>query len=145
MHRILNSKNSRSFNIASLRYLALGFLALAVAVVAGCRTAPIKDVSRTPVPASGVTATEVRNVIVIAGSGLGWTMTEKSPGLIVGTLHLRSHMAKVEIPYSATSFSIRYKDSYNLKYDSATGTIHSNYNGWISNLNRAIIAGLSTL
>ena len=70
-------------------------------------------------------------------------MKEQSPGLIVATLTLRDHLAVVEIPYSATSFSIRYKDSQNLRYNADDRSIHSNYNGWVQNLNNAILAGLS--
>jgi hypothetical protein len=127
------------------RSLPFVALALMLAMMVGCRTAPVKEVNRAPVPASGVTATQVRNAIVTAGAGLGWTMQKKSPGLLFGTLNLRSHMARVEIPYSATSYSIRYKDSSNLNYDASEKTIHSNYNGWVSNLNSAIAAALSAL
>ena len=144
MNKILNSK-CFYLDPASLRYLWLVSLALVLVLMAGCRTAPIKDVPRTRVPVSGASDTSVRNAIITAGAGLGWIIREKSPGLLVGTLHLRTHMAVVEIPYSATSYSIRYKDSSNLYYDATNRTIHSNYNGWISNLNRAILASLSTL
>jgi hypothetical protein len=42
----------------------------------------------------------------------------------------------VEIPYSASKYSIVYKSSENL--DEADGKIHRNYNGWVQNLDRAI-------
>jgi hypothetical protein len=58
------------------------------------------------------------------------------PGKLAATLHLRTHTAEVEIPYSVTSYSIIYKSSVDLK--EKDGQIHKNYNGWIQNLNRGI-------
>jgi hypothetical protein len=40
-------------------------------------------------------------------------------------------MAKVEIPYSATSYSIRYKDSSNLKYSASNKTIPEFQLQWV--------------
>lgn len=78
-----------------------------------------------------------RNQIMRAGAGLGWEMEPIRPGLIRATLHLRTHVAVTEIAYTAASFSIRYVDSINLQYDGTS--IHKNYNGWILNLERAIM------
>jgi hypothetical protein len=63
-------------------------------------------------------------------------MKDETPDMLVGTLMLRSHTAVVEIPYSATSFSIKYRSSINL--DQSGGNIHKNYNGWIQNLYKGI-------
>jgi hypothetical protein len=71
-----------------------------------------------------------------AGGGLGWQMEPVRPGVMRGTLNLRSHVAVVEITYSADAFAINYVDSRNLGYDGTS--IHKNYNGWIENLERAI-------
>lgn len=78
-----------------------------------------------------------RNQIMRAGAGLGWQMEPVGPGLIRATLHLRGHVAVTDIAYTADSFSIRYVDSRNLQYDGTS--IHKNYNGWIQNLERAIM------
>jgi hypothetical protein len=86
---------------------------------------------------------DVKKAIVRAGAALGWSMQETEPGQIVGTLYLRSHMAQVDIPYSKSSYSILYKDSSNLNYDGTK--IHSNYNGWIQNLDRGIKNQLNLL
>ena len=84
-----------------------------------------------------------KQYIFAAGTGLGWMMKEVEPGHIVATLALRSHIAKVDIKYDKKSYSITYKDSENLNYNGKS--IHSNYNGWIQNLNRSIQAQLSNL
>jgi len=85
----------------------------------------------------------MERAIVTAGSGLGWRIERRAPGLMIGTLYLRDHMAKVRILYDARRYSIRYQDSSNLKYNPDTKTIHSNYNSWVQNLDNAIRSQLS--
>jgi hypothetical protein len=50
---------------------------------------------------------------------------------------------QVDIAYTTTSYSINYKDSRGLDYDGSS--IHSNYNGWVQRLDRAIARQLATL
>ena len=70
-------------------------------------------------------------------------MTPIDPGLINGRLVLRGHTAVIDVRYTATNYSITYKESANLDY--RDGQIHKNYNGWIENLNRDIRANLLSL
>ena len=117
--------------------------ACVVLLLAGCNSRPIMNVTDQPVVAAAgkrLTADQVRDTIVAAGTGLGWVMTPVSPGLVSGRLMLRDHVAVVDIHYSATTYSITYKDSTNLNY--RDGQIHKNYNGWVENLDRDIRAGL---
>lgn len=86
---------------------------------------------------------EVGKAILRAGGTLGWQMKQVEPGYILGTLKLRSHVAVVDVRYTTQNYSIKYKDSTNLNYDGTN--IHSNYNGWISNLDRAIKTQLANL
>lgn len=122
------------------KFVGTILLGVAAAGLAGCRTAPVMDVVDAPViePAGGpkLTADQVKLAIQRAGATLGWQIKEVQPYLLEGTLHLRTHMAKVNIPYSAERYSIVYKDSQNLQYDGTN--IHSNYNGWVQNLDKAI-------
>jgi hypothetical protein len=122
----------------------LAALAVATAALAGCNTMPIQNVSDAPVTtATGkhLSQTQVRDAIVRAGAALGWQMKDERPGMLVGTLYLRKHVAVVAIPYTASSYSIQYRSSVNL--DEKDGKIHKNYNGWIQNLTRGINAQLS--
>jgi uncharacterized lipoprotein YmbA len=128
-----------------LQLVLLVMAVIGAVLLTGCRTSPVKDLTKVPISASGASMTEISKSIQSAGNGLGWVMQEKYPGLIIGTLHLRDHMAQVEIPYSTTSYSILYKSSSNLKYNASNRTIHSNYNSWISNLDNQIRARLSML
>ncbi|WP_373510505.1 hypothetical protein [Thiocapsa sp.] len=130
--------------IFNIRMLMLLVMAVSVIALGGCRTAPIRDLDTRPIP-PGATLTQISKAIQGAGNSLGWAMQETAPGMIVGTIFLRDHMAKVEIPFSTSSYSIRYSASTNLKYNEEKRTIHSNYNGWISNLDNQIRANLSML
>ena len=65
-------------------------------------------------------------------------MEPQAPGLVRGTLNLRTHQAVVDIPYDTQRFSIRYVSSSNLDYDGRV--IHRNYNSWVQNLQNAIMA-----
>ncbi|AFL74207.1 hypothetical protein [Thiocystis violascens] len=128
----------------NLRWGVLLIVALTLLGLSGCRTAPVQDVDNRPVPA-GLSMSDVSKAIQSAGNSLGWVMKETGPGMIVGTLFVRDHMAKVEISYSKSGYSIRYADSSNLKYDASKQTIHSNYAGWIQNLDNQIRRRLSVL
>jgi len=122
----------------------LAVLAAAIALTACNTIAPIQNVENVPVSSSSnkpLTPAEVRAAIVRAGAGLGWIMKDAGPGMINGTLLLRTHTAEVQIPYSATSYGIVYKSSINLQ--ESGGKIHRNYNGWVQNLQRGINAQIA--
>jgi hypothetical protein len=120
-------------------------LALAAGLAtAGCRTAPIYDVTEAAVPTIAgepSSAERVREAIVRASARLGWGIRSVGPGALEGTLGVRDHVAVVDIAYTPASFSIHYKSSLNL--GESGGTIHSNYNGWVRNLQREINAELA--
>ena len=133
--------------VKNTRRLAASCLSLALVslVVVGCKSAPVYNVQDAAI-ASGTTKADMADIqkaIVRAGSSLGWQMKAAGPGSMIGTLYLRKHVAVVDIRYNTKTYSILYKESQNLDYDGAN--IHSNYNGWIQNLNRAIQTQLSTL
>lgn len=117
---------------------------LVAAAVAGCNTVPILNVNQAPVVSAAgkpLSQAQVRVAIVGVGSALGWQMKDAGPNMVVGTIQLRKHIAVVEIPYSASNYSIKYKSSEGL--DESGGSIHKNYNGWITNLHRGINAQLA--
>lgn len=122
------------------------FATLMVVILLGaCRTVSVYDVRDAAVVSNvaSVSKEDVRKAIIRAGSALGWQIQENGPNALVGTLKLREHIAVVDIPYSVKQYSIVYKSSSNLNYDGAT--IHSNYNGWIQNLQKGINSQLNTL
>ena len=128
----------------SFKKISTIILALLLVTIIGCRSTPIHNVNHSPVTASGkYTLKDVKKGIVQAGQSLGWGMKSVKPGLIIGSIFIRNHMAKVEIKYNKKNFSILYKDSAGLKYDGVN--IHKNYNSWVINLERRINSQLSGL
>jgi len=114
--------------------------AVFVGALAGCaRTAPIAQVHS--IVSTGHTADQVKTAILKAGQKRDWIMTETGPGMIKGHLQSRDHSVQVSIPYTATSYSINYENSLNLK--AADGKIHKNYNRWVNNLDHDIQLNLS--
>jgi len=114
-------------------------VAAAIALAAGCTSRPVMNVAAEPVvvaPGKTATSDDVRDAIMRAGAGLGWTMRPAAPGTINGTLSLRGHSAVIDVEYNPKSYNIAYRSSTNL--DASNGQIHKNYNGWIENLNNAI-------
>lgn len=113
--------------------------AWAVLLIA-CSPLPIQNVDNAPINVSSTNydLSDVTKAIQRAGAGLGWQMKEATPGHIVGTLYLRTHVAIVDITYTLDDYSINYKSSSNLNYDPSGNTIHKAYNGWIQNLTNAI-------
>lgn len=128
-----------------LRSLGITILITATLLFAGCRSAPVYNVVDSTYTAVNPAATDedMTRAIVTAGRSLGWIMKEKGPGRILGTLHLRTHTAVVDIHYDRKQYSITYNSSTNLNYDGTN--IHSNYNGWIQNLANAIDVQVSNL
>jgi hypothetical protein len=107
--------------------------------LAACTTVPIYTVTDAPVVVMAgkrASADDVRDAILRAGRHLGWQMVPGERGVINAKLSLRTHVAVVDVRYSATSYSIVYRDSTNL--DHRGDQIHKNYNGWIQNLDRDI-------
>ena len=125
-----------------MRLLALALAAALLVAGQGCvRTAPILTVIAAPLgPAPGTQPTleEVSRVIWAAGKKLGWVMQEVRPGEVTGTLSLRNHLAVVTIMHDTSTFSIKYKDSRNLRY--ADDHIHRQYNNWVDHLAKTIQA-----
>ena len=118
--------------------LGIALFVLVILVVAGCRTQLVYNVEESPIisPATDVSKTDIAKAIKRAGITLGWQMKDEAEGEIIGTLILRKHMAKVSIKYTTDYYSIKYLDSDKLNYDGTK--IHSNYNGWIQNLDKGI-------
>jgi len=87
----------------------------------------------------------VRDAIIRAGANRGWRMTPQGDGNILGTLEVRSHVARVNIRYDRSSYAITYLDSVNLEHDRNRGTIHKNYNSWIKNLDTDIYNELALI
>lgn len=125
------------------KFVKYGVIALlSLFILTGCRTAAVYNVNNSSIGTT-TSSSNVYKAIKNAGLSKGWVITQAKPGLAIGTINIRKHRAVVEIPYTSNSFSINYKDSMNLKYNSTTNQIHNNYNGWVQNLENAINVELS--
>ena len=112
--------------------------------IIGCRANPVYNVEAAPITITGKhSSKDVEKAIIRAGASLGWGMKKVGKGHMVGTLYIRKHVAIVDITFDDKTYSIKYKDSQNLDYDGTN--IHSNYNGWVQNLNRNIQTQFQTL
>ena len=108
--------------------------------------APIRNIVNAPIPPNpAATMENIEKAMIRAGGTLGWKMTPKGPGNVEGVLDIRKHQAIIDITYDTKTYSVTYRTSTNLDYNEANKTIHSNYNGWIQNLDRAIQANVRTL
>lgn len=108
--------------------------------------APIRNVVNAPIPPHpAATMENLEKAMIRAGGTLGWKMTPKGPGKVEGILDIRKHQAIIDVTYDTKTYSITYRDSTNLDYRPEAKTIHSNYNGWIQNLDKAIRAQVTTL
>lgn len=116
-------------------------------VAAGCaRTATLYNPPRASFLATDTGTVE--RAIMDAMSGRGWVPSREAPGVILGTLHLRSHTAVVRVEYNSDSYQVTYVSSDDLKYRrNADGTemIHRNYNSWVQNLVNDINARLAAM
>ena len=130
-----------------LKALFLSIAVLSILSLTGCRSAQVQNVPEQIIVSNkdNLTNDDVFKAIVRAGSSLGWIVSKKDNNTAIATLNVRDHQAVVTVSYNTKTFSINYLSSMNLKYNSATNEIHSNYNGWISNLHRKIQAEINTL
>lgn len=129
-------------NQISKKWTSILALVAASFLLTACGVKPVHEVESKTVPSNIQNSVQVKQAIMRAGNGLGWIIKEVDANTLEGVLFLRKHVAKITIPYSSSQYSLLYKSSEQLDYDADAKTIHSNYNGWIMNLDRAIQAQL---
>jgi hypothetical protein len=103
---------------------------------------PIENVEGSPIP-QGLSDKQIQNAMISAGQTRGWIIKPVGAKHMQATIYIRSHMAKVDIRFDRSSYSIVYNDSENLDYQD--GRIHRNYNKWVANLNMDIQRALAML
>lgn len=122
-----------------LRNLFLLSILFLVTSIAGCgATSPVVNIQDSEIDLDNrnVSAITVRNAIIRAGHQHGWRMRIIKRGQILATMKREGYMAKTVIRYSPRKYSIKYKDSSNLRYDG--NNIHSFYNEWVEQLDDEI-------
>jgi hypothetical protein len=113
--------------------------ALAAAPAQAKALLEIKDAAVHAPPQQPPTQEQVQQAILEALDSKGWQGRVERPGLIRGEITVRgTHHAVVDIPFSASRYSIRYVSSQGLGYNPASKTIKHNYNSWVQKLQRRI-------
>ena len=131
----------RSSLMASL--LAVGLMAAAPAALAND---PLKELIDQEVPAlkdgTHMTLAAVERAILDACARRKFAATVVEPGLITARWENRGHSFEVSIPYSDSTYSIRYKDSVRMDFNPAKRRIDDAYNEYVDGLAEHIEAGL---
>ena len=125
--------------LAALLLVPLAFMLMGAKAV-------LVDPEPVSVPA-GIAAADVAKAIKVGIIRRGWVVTKEEDGLIEATLNVRTHMAKVNIPYSTQQVAIHYVASDNLDYQEKKGVkyIHGNYIKWVRNMQSDIQRELQLL
>ncbi|SHL26088.1 hypothetical protein [Phytopseudomonas punonensis] len=118
------------------RFNRFALLALLLLGITACTSKPVLNISSSVPPAAAKSQDDMRRAILTALQRRQWTIERADKGQILASITRRSHEAQISIPYTASSYSIRYRDSHNLGY--SDGKIHRNYNKWVLNLDRSI-------
>ena len=129
-------------------HLLLAAVLAAAVLPASAQRAPVPIVNHGNVAVAGapgkpLKAEDVKKAILAAAVATGrkWAVTELAPGRLLATYHVRTHTVTSEIHYTASDFSVFYRDSVNMKYapgPDGKGVIHPFYNQWVQELMQAI-------
>jgi len=124
------------------RFTRITLLATLLLGITACTSKPVMNIENSAPPSTLKGEEDMRRAILTALQRRQWTVERADQGQIMALIIRRSHQAEITIPYTASSYSIRYRDSQNLGY--RNGKIHRNYNNWIHNLDRSIQQELSS-
>lgn len=105
-----------------------------LALGAGCRTAPIRDVDHAPLPSAPLDARQQQ--IERAALMQGWEIQHIAPNLMIATKRRGRHVASTMIEFDRDSYSIRLRNSVALRQ--TDDRIHKTYNDWVERLEYSI-------
>lgn len=109
-----------------------------VLTLTACSTShPIYN-AQSSVPVENISKQELKKSIVKAILFKRWRVLSETDNTIVAGINVRKHYAEVTITYDESNFTINYRDSNTLDYNPQRGTIHRNYNKWITLLENEI-------
>ncbi|ARU90098.1 hypothetical protein [Pseudomonas sp. M30-35] len=121
------------------RFLQIAAVAM---LLGGCTSKPIYNAQENFSSNMGISENQMQRAIVTALHDRQWKIQSVKPGQIEAEITVRGrHHAEVDIPYSPTSFEIRYRSSWGLDYKN--GEIHGNYNRWVNRLRDNVLKELS--
>lgn len=88
---------------------------------------------------------QLERAIYVGAYNEGWTAVTVMPGHIVATHVETPRSVSVDILYDAHTYSIHYKSTQDMDYDTATGKIDPRYNRWTADLRDSINAAMRTM
>jgi len=108
---------------------------------------PIQNFEDLPVTGSDgkpLTAEQVKQAILSGASRSRWAASVQPGNVVRLTYSPRTHVAVVDVVYTAKGYSIRYSNSTNLGYaqEGGAAVIHPNYNKWVNALRQSIDVAL---
>lgn len=119
-------------------------IALIVAAPAARADDPVKDIIDHEVPAlkdgTRIALPDVQAAILAACERRKFEATVVSPGLITARWVHGKHTFDVSIPFTNSTYSIRYKDSAYMDYNPKKNRIHDSYNDSVKGLSEHIEA-----
>jgi hypothetical protein len=116
-------------------------IATALLALGACTSKPLLTPNEQLHLAQPVGDVQVKKAVLVTLKKRGWSVTRNAPGLVQAEIEVRNKFfAAVDIPYSASGYQIRYRDSREMGYHD--GKIHRNYNRWVYALDRNILREL---
>jgi len=124
--------------VGALHLIVVG--AALAAAGCGANLSPVLNLTHVPVATvpPGVDPTAfVPECIVRGVASRGWQVKQDAPGVVIATIQRADLSATVDIPYTATDYSILHRESSpGFKFDGQR--IHKHYNQWIDRLRASI-------
>lgn len=116
-----------------MKIVTLVSLMILVLSFSGCTSSKVYNIEHQDIQNSQ-SKNDVGNAIINAASNLGWRTQNNGNGKIRAIFNRSRHEAVVSIVYDASSYSIHYISSRNLRYNAGSNTIHKAYNQWVRKL-----------
>ncbi|GEM_PF-3307421 len=114
--------------------------AVSLGALSGCGGPQSKmpDFRDQQVPVSGLTAEQVGAAIANGCKLRGWQIDAAGPNTVAAQYNHGRLMAAVTIQWTATAYTIMYRDSAGMRYNPHRNSIHPRFVMWMRNLRRTI-------
>ncbi len=129
----------------SIVFLSVMFLLTFASAACSRHTVPLVNYENLAIPSRSVktlSLEDINKALTVAAAEKNWKLSNAGPGKATATLIVRGkHTILVDIAYTTTELSLKYKDSINMHYHSDINgniTIHPNYNKWVGDFIEAI-------
>ena len=122
-----------------------GLIACALFLLAACANQPIYNVEDRAIPyaVQKFPLDRIQSLIIEGGQVRGWRFKPQGPGHLIAVQVQPKYSAEVDVLFSQTSYSVRYRSSTGMRAK-PDGTVHQHYNFWIRNLTADIDSRFAT-